>query len=81
MSVYICEKCGCLENTATGPYWQNKLNNEPLICSECNTDEWHNKFPKKHWSEYGMQTLLKEEKKNNGNAINATDYFTKEGLL
>ena len=81
MSIYICEKCGCLENTATSNYWVNKLNKRALFCSECDTGEWHNKFPKKHWSEYGIQALLEEEKKNNGNMINATEYLKSIGEL
>ena len=50
MSMYICEKCGCIENTALGGYWKNVINQEPKKCSECNRGEWHNEFEKRHWT-------------------------------
>ena len=47
MSLYQCEKCGCVENTACGHYWsaifgremfsdyQNGTNEKMLLCSAC----------------------------------------------
>lgn len=81
MSVYICEKCGCIENTALSNYWSNLCNNEPLTCSECSTGTWHNNFPKKHWTEYGVKKLLKLEAKQDGSMINATKYLKSVGAL
>ncbi len=75
MSSYICEKCGCIENTALGGYWSNLAKKEPIKCSECNTGKWHDMFEKKHWSEYGTQKLLELESKNDGSMINATSYL------
>ena len=49
MPLFICSKCGVIENTALcGYWWKDKKN--PL-CSECDPDlkKWHNKFPKKKW--------------------------------
>lgn len=43
MSLFICSKCGCVENTATGDYWNRP--DEPL-CSECSRGKWHNRFEK-----------------------------------
>ena len=44
--------------------------------------EWHNKFPKRHWSEYGSKEKVIEEcKKNNGNLVNAIEYFKENNLL
>ena len=81
MSIYICEKCGCIENTALGGYWKNARNKEPKMCSECNTGVWHNEFPKKHWSEYGIETLLELECRRDGSMINASTYLKSIGEI
>ena len=81
MSVYICEKCGCIENTALGGYWSNSLRKEPKMCSECNTGQWHNQFKKKHWTEYGVKNLLEAEARKDGSMINATEYLKSSGEL
>lgn len=81
MSIYICEKCGCIENTALGGYWINKYNNELGMCSECNTGEWHNEFEKVHWTEYGVKELLDLEALNDGSMINATEYLKSIGEI
>ena len=81
MSVYICEKCGCIENTALGGYWGNLMDKTPVVCSECDSGRWHGEFPKEHWSKYGVEKLLEWEKRRDGSMINATEYFKKNGLL
>ncbi len=43
MSLYQCDKCGCVENTALGSYWGMS----DKLCSECFTGVWHGKFKKK----------------------------------
>lgn len=41
MSLYQCEKCGCMENTALGHFWSRNLIDWPpefkdkKLCSEC----------------------------------------------
>lgn len=81
MSVYICEKCGCIENTALGGYWRNVANKEPPMCSECNTGKWHGEFEKCHWTEYGVEKLLKLESLKDGSMINATAYLKSIGAI
>ena len=81
MSIYICEKCGCIENTSLGGYWKNCLKNEPKMCSECNTGSWHNEFEKRHWSSYGIQELLRLEACRDGSMINATTYLKSIGEI
>ena len=81
MSIYICEKCGCIENTALGGYWENSLRKEPKFCSECNTGEWHNEFEKKHWTDYGVEKLLELEALKDGSMINATEYLKSIGKI
>lgn len=81
MSIYICEKCGCIENTALGGYWRNVCNKEPKMCSECNNGEWHGEFEKKHWTDYGVKKLLELEAMKNGSMINATEYLKSIGEI
>lgn len=41
MPLFICEKCGCIENTALGRYWSRNMNiwaddnRGKALCSEC----------------------------------------------
>ena len=81
MSVYICEKCGTIDNTALGGYWKNALRKEPKMCSKCNNGTWHNEFPEQHWSDIGIEELLRLESLNNGSMINATSYLKSIGKL
>ena len=81
MSVYICEKCGCIENTNLGGYWCNVVDKEPKKCSECNTGKWHNKFKKRHWTDYGVKEILRLEALKDGSMINATEYLKSIGKI
>lgn len=81
MSVYICEKCGCIENTSLGGYWRNVRNNQSIMCSECNNGEWHGEFEKRHWTEYGVERLLEFEARKDGSMINATEYLRSIGEI
>ncbi|VYT08006.1 Uncharacterised protein [uncultured Clostridium sp.] len=81
MSVYICEKCGVIENTAVGGYWKNSFEHEPKKCSECNFGKWHGKFEKKHWTDYGVEKLLEMEKRKDGSMINATNFLKSIGEI
>lgn len=53
MPLFVCEKCNCVENTATSNYWEAKYSTEegrkPLLCSECDPaiGQWHRRFPKR----------------------------------
>lgn len=52
MPLFECAKCHCVENTALSGFWEQEMKahqeTKPLepICSECETGEWHGKFPK-----------------------------------
>ena len=81
MGTYICEKCGTIDNTSVGGYWENLRNGQPKMCSECNKGKWHGKFPKKHWSEYGIDKLLELERQKNGSMLNATNYLKSIGKI
>jgi len=47
MSIFRCEKCGCVENTATCGY-NYREEGSPALCSECDPKigKWHNLFAK-----------------------------------
>jgi hypothetical protein len=84
MSTFICNNCGCIDNSAKGGnYWTRFRGNEnqdpePVICCECNGKQWHNSFPKEHWSKHGTkEELIAESKKRKGNYDNAVEYFNK----
>ena len=50
MSLFQCDKCGCVENTATSSYVWNKyhLKKNEDLCSFCDDTigKWHDKFPR-----------------------------------
>jgi hypothetical protein len=50
MSVFVCDQCDCLENTACSGYWFRKKG-DPALCSECDPQigKWHGIFPKRKW--------------------------------
>jgi hypothetical protein len=50
VSLFVCDNCGCVENTAISLYWVRDVG-EKALCSECDPKikKWHNFFPKKKW--------------------------------
>jgi hypothetical protein len=48
MSLFQCDKCGCVEDTTLCNYWLARLWKSPTICSACdlNIAKWHNQFPR-----------------------------------
>ena len=80
MSLYQCEKCGCVENTALGHYHCRGMFDLPeeALCSECAPSEdakgeptkygkWHGRFPKRI---YPLGTLYTD---NEGNVRRKSD--------
>ena len=49
MSLFNCEKCGVIENTALCRY-NYREKGSPALCSECDPKikKWHKCFPKKY---------------------------------
>lgn len=47
MSIFRCDKCGCIENSAISAYWCRPTKESPALCSECDSEigKWHGKFP------------------------------------
>jgi hypothetical protein len=53
VSIFRCDKCGCIENTACSNYWEQKFpfeggDEKPKLCSECDPEigQWHGSFTK-----------------------------------
>jgi hypothetical protein len=46
MSLFQCEICGCVENTACSNYYWDKSNGDLGRCSACDPDfgKWHGRF-------------------------------------
>jgi hypothetical protein len=43
VTLYACEQCTSVENTALGQYWGS----DKKLCSECATGAWHGQFRKR----------------------------------
>lgn len=102
MSTYICEKCGCIDNSACGGNYavvkahlnlfEDEYSNTHLLCVECTPSKfkdgsinreagkWHNEFPKRHWSEIGKETLIEICEKDEGDYVNAREYFKSKSI-
>ncbi len=48
ISLFRCDRCGSIENTALTNYW-NKESEAPALCSECDPamGRWHGVFEKR----------------------------------
>lgn len=52
MSLYVCDKCNCIENTALSHYWhKNRSLGHEDLCSKCDSsiDKWHDCFPQRQY--------------------------------
>ena len=53
MPIFMCEECGCIENTALSNFWDRYYDAvdkpKPALCSECDPDikKWHGSWEKK----------------------------------
>jgi len=47
MSLFVCEKCNAIENTALGKFWAE----DEKLCSECGFGKWHGRFEKEKFDE------------------------------
>lgn len=81
MSTFLCTRCGAIENTATSDYWIDIMEGKPPICSKCKTGVWHGKFPREHWSKIGIANLLKLQKQDKGDVINARNHLRNIGVI
>lgn len=87
MPCFICEKCGAVDNTACGGnYWLHQVHvsqgatDEQILCCECYTGKWHDRFPKRLWSDFGTpKSLLDSERKHPGGILNLEEYLKSIG--
>lgn len=51
MSLFVCDTCGCVENTATSNYWRRRALHMAALCSQCDPEiaKWHGLFRRKEW--------------------------------
>lgn len=70
MSLFVCDQCNVIANTAPDNYWAQLLeqaeqgippSKRTYRCSQCRTGEWHGLFPRTKWD--GRQPM-----KNRGNS-------------
>jgi hypothetical protein len=49
MSLFVCEECRVIENTATSRFWFR--GDGKALCSQCDpeTGKWHGMFPRKQY--------------------------------
>lgn len=74
MPLFVCDNCGCIENTALSMFWLNNLDLNPKdLCSECDPriGKWHGKFPKEKFNDEqhridsnGFVRFAEEKEKN-----------------
>jgi len=51
MPLFICDACGCVENTATSDFWIQARQGLPdRRCSKCRTGTWHGVFPQRPYA-------------------------------
>lgn len=49
MSLFVCQSCRTIENTALSHFWLRDLEGDGrALCSACDPDigEWHDRFPR-----------------------------------
>lgn len=61
--MFVCDQCGCVENTALGHYWGRNVEalggDGRALCSECSDGKWHGRFEKVPWD--GQRTVINRE--------------------
>ena len=50
MSLFVCARCGSIDNSATSPYWMTKDAPSGPLCSACGWGLWHNKFKRQKYN-------------------------------
>jgi hypothetical protein len=49
VSIFVCDECGCIDNTALTGYWKRKQHDGKARCSECDPGikKWHGLFDRR----------------------------------
>ena len=47
MPLFVCDDCGCVDNTATSDFYRQAQEGSPKrLCTFCRTGTWHDRFPR-----------------------------------
>lgn len=46
MPLFICDKCGCIDNTSMPENNFYDFDDDSQLCTECFCGKWHGEFPK-----------------------------------
>lgn len=52
MSLFVCDECETVENTATSRYWLRNVDGDGrALCSACDPEigRWHGMFPRRRY--------------------------------
>jgi hypothetical protein len=54
VSLFVCEECGCIENTALSNFWLREhglTQDKRALCTACDPtiNEWHGTFPRRKY--------------------------------
>jgi hypothetical protein len=67
MSLFVCDNCGCVDNTALGFYWGRNIKEMDgdgrALCSECKEGKWHGQFEKEPWD--GKRNVINRTRVSN----------------
>ena len=64
MGCFVCEECGCIDNTALGRYWgRDSAEDRPgeALCSKCARGEWAGAFPRRKATPADADRVLNPE--------------------
>ena len=60
MPLFVCEECGCVDNTACGgTFWEVLTGGGRVLCCECRFGKWHDKFPKEIATQNEVEEIRK----------------------
>jgi len=61
MPLFVCEECGCVDNTACGGTFWDVLSarSGKVLCCECRFGRWHNRFSKRTASQSEVEQIKK----------------------
>jgi uncharacterized protein with PIN domain len=63
VSLFVCDECNVIANTATDGYWEQMVDQQDVPrdkriyhCSQCRKGRWHGLFPRMEFD--GTQTVI-----------------------
>ena len=61
MALFVCDECGCLDDTNTSRFWRRVLEGLSPLCSLCDPDigKWHNRFMRYQYT--GMEPVINRD--------------------